>query len=107
MTHDGDGRSRQGKGKREDGEQLQDQEGIPLEALEEGRSLAVAERGLPEHQARHRRLTAPHLQEIQEKEGNGEGGQEQGEGLEEAHASRSPLSSRSTSSSTGVSVATR
>src|SRR6266700_4223771 len=104
MTHDGDSRSRQGKGEREE---VQDQEGIPLEALEEGRSLAVAERGLPEHQARHRGLTAPHLQEIQEKEGNGEGGQEQGEGLEEAHASRSPLSSRSTSSSTGVSVATR
>src|SRR2546425_266453 len=101
------GRSRQGEGEGEEGEQLQDQEGIPLETLEERRSLAVAERGLPEHEARHRGLPAAHLQEVQEKEGNGEGGHEQGEGLEEAHASRSPLSSRSTSSSTGVSVATR
>ena len=41
-------------GQREQGQDLQEEERVALQPLEEGRGLAVAERGRPQEQARHR-----------------------------------------------------
>ena len=101
------GRAR-ASGQGEQGEDLEDEQRVALQPLEEGRGLAVAQGGVPEQQARHRHLAAPHLEEVQEEQRARESaGQEQGERTQEAHDSRSPLSWRSTNSSTGVSVTTR
>ncbi len=47
---------------------LQQQERVPLQALEEGRRLAVAKGGVPQEQARHPHLTTPHLEEIEQQQ---------------------------------------
>jgi len=107
MPHDGDRRTSRGQGEGEEGEELQDQERIALQALEEGGGLAVAPRRIPQQEAGHRRFPPPHLEEIQEDEGDGQRTDEQGQGGEEAHARSNPLSCRRVISSTGVSVTTR
>ena len=76
----------------EQSEELEDEQRVALETLEEGRRLAIAESRVPEEETGHRGLTPPHLEEIQEHERYGERTDEQGEGREQAHARRSPLS---------------
>ena len=102
-----DRRPREGRRQGEQGEDLEDEQRIALQPLKEGRGLAVPQGGIPEQQARHRHLAAPHLEEIQEEQRDGEPSQGEGERTQKAHDSRSPLSWRSTNSSTGVSVTTR
>ncbi len=91
----------------EQGQDLQDQQRIALQALEEGRGLAVAEGGLPEEEARDAHLPPPDLEEVEQEQRHREGAEEERERTEEVHASRSPFSWRSMNSSTGVSVTTR
>ena len=92
VPHDRDGGAGQSQGEGEQREELQDQQRVALEALEEGRGLAIAQRRIPEEEARHRRLATPHLEEVQEHERDGQRTDQQREGREKAHARRSPLS---------------
>jgi hypothetical protein len=89
------------------GEDLQNEERVALQALEEGRGFPVAERGIPQQQARDPHLPAPHLQEIEEEQRHRQRGHQESERTQEVHARRSPFSWRSMNSSTGVSVTTR
>ena len=107
VAHHGHRGTSKCQGQGEQRQQLQDQQRVSLQPLEEGRSLAVAQRRVPEEEARHHRLPAPHLEEVEKQERDCQEPGEQRERREEAHASRSPLSWRSTISSTGVSVVTR
>ena len=107
VPHHGHRRPRQRQSEGEQGEDLQEDEGVALQPLEEGRGLAVAERRVPEEQARHRLRPPAHLQEVQEQQRHGEAREQERERREEAHATRKPLSCRSMNSSTGVSVTTR
>ena len=107
LPHHGHRGPGQRDGEREQGQDLQDQERIALQALEEGGGLAVAQGRLPEQEARDRHLPAAHLQEVQEQQRHREGAEQQRERAQEVHASSSPLSWRSMNSSTGLSVTTR
>ncbi len=55
-------------GQRQQREDLQQEQRVALQALEEGRRLAITERGVPQEQARDPHLAAPHLEEIEEEQ---------------------------------------
>ena len=79
VTHHGDGGAREGEGEGNQHEQLQDEQRIALETLEEGRGLTIAQRRVPEEETRHGRLASPHLEEVQQQQGEGEHPHEQSE----------------------------
>src|SRR2546428_2316855 len=107
LAHHRGGRPRQRDGQREEGEDLEDQQRIALEALKERRRLAVAQRRIPQEQARHPPLAPADLEEIEQDERQDERREGEREGREEAHTSSRPRICASTNSSTGVSVVTR
>src|SRR5213080_399498 len=107
LAHHRGGRPRQRDGQREEGEDLEDQQRIALEPLKERRRLAVAQRRIPQEQARHPPLAPADLEEIEQDERQDERREGKREGREEAHTSSRPRICASTNSSTGVSVVTR
>src|SRR5437867_2509425 len=107
LAHHRGGRPRQRDGQREEGEDLEDQQRIVLEPLKERRRLAVAQRRIPQEQARHPPLAPADLEEIEQDERQDERREGEREGREEAHTSSRPRICASTNSSTGVSVVTR
>src|SRR5207249_1356627 len=69
--------------------------------------LAVAQRRIPQEQARHPPLAPANLEEIEQDEREDQRRESERERREEAHTSRRPRICASTNSSTGVSVVTR
>ena len=104
--HGGDG-TRQRQREREQREDLEDQQRIALQALEERGRLAVAQRRLPQQQARHPPLAPAHLEEVEEHQRQRQREGRERERGEEAHPSTRPRSWATTNASTGVSVTTR
>src|SRR5207245_7081945 len=78
-----------------------------LQTLEEGGGLSVAERRLPQEEARQQALAAAHLEEVEEHQRERQGEQAEGQGREEVHESSSPRSCARRKSSIGASVLTR
>ena len=107
IAHQGDGRPGQRDGQRDEGQDLKDQQRIALEPLEERRRLAVAQRRIPQEQARHPPLAPADLEEVEQDERQGQRHKGERERREEAHTSRRPRIWESTNSSAGVSPVTR
>ena len=98
-----DGRPRERDGQREEGQDLEDQERIALEPLEERGRLAVAERRIPQEQARHPSLAPTDLEEIEQHQRDGQGEERERERGEKAHATTRPRNCDRTKSSTELS----
>ena len=91
-------------GQRED---LEDEQRVPLQALEERRRLAIAEGGVPQQEARDPALAAADLQEVEQDQRQRQREGREGQRREKAHPSIRPRSWATTNASTGVSVITR
>src|SRR5213076_1283001 len=100
-------RHRDGRPRERDGQREEDQERIALEPLEERGRLAVAERRIPQEQARHPSLAPTDLEEIEQDERQDQRREGKRKRREEAHTSRRPRIWESTNSSTGASTVTR
>ena len=107
VPHERHGRARQRHGEGEERQELEDQQRVALEPLEERGRLPVAERRIPQEQARHTLLAAADLEEVEEDERQRQREQRERERREETHTRRRPLTCESTKSCTGVSVVTR
>jgi hypothetical protein len=92
FADDGHHRAREGDAERHQREDLEDQQRVALQALEEGRGLAVAQLGAPQHEARHRSLAPAHLEEVEEDERQREAQGGERERRQEIHATTLPLS---------------
>src|SRR5205823_12263644 len=106
-AHQGEGRPGQRDGQRDEGQDLKDQQRIALEPLEERGRLAVAQRRIPQEQARHPPLAPADLEEVEQDERQDQRREGKRKRREEAHTSRRPRTWESRNSSTGASTATR
>src|SRR6266550_1938874 len=98
VPHERHGRARQRHGEGEERQELEDQQRVALEPLEERGRLPVAERRIPQEQARHTLLAAADLEEVEEDERQRQREQRERERREETHTRRRPLTCESTKS---------